>query len=122
MHQPTIRNKRDMMNPTNHSSLHDRRAAVSRLRTANDAICVLVSALTYQVTARTVNQQICDYCGERYRFPGPTAWASHTCRVLTEAENIISECIQHLLRERAIAKVEVERYIASGPIFLGRSA
>jgi len=100
----------------------DLRKAVSRLRTANDAISVLVSALTYQVTARTMNQQSCDYCGEPYPMPGSTAWASHHCKVLNAAENIISECVQHLLRERALAKYDVERYLPNNAIFLSRSA
>jgi len=110
------------MNPTKHTTLHDRRAALSRLRTANDAISVLVSALAYQVSARTENQQICDYCGEQYPAPGPLAWAAHNCRVLTTAENIISECVQHLLRERFIAKHELERYFANNTMFLGHTA
>jgi len=110
------------MNPTNHTTLHDRRAALSRLRTANDAISVLVSALAYQVSARTENQQTCDYCGEQYPAPVPMAWASHNCRVLTTAENIISECVQHLLRERFVVKRELERYFESSTMFLGRSA
>lgn len=95
---------------------------MSRLRRANDAISVLISALTYQVTARTLNQQSCDYCNEQYPAPGPIAWTSHNCRVLTAAENIISECVQHLLRERALAKYDVERYLANRAIFLRHSA
>jgi len=110
------------MKPTNHDTLHDRRTAVSRLRRANDAISMLVSALAYQVSARTVNQQTCDYCGEQYPAPGPMAWALHSCRVVTAAENIISECVQHLLRERFIAKNDVERYLASDAMFFRRSA
>jgi len=124
-HQPCIGpafEMKDTMNPTNHTTLHDRRAALSRLRTANDAISVLVSALAYQVSARTENQQTCDYCGEQYPAPGPMAWASHNCRVLTTAENIISECVQHLLRERFVVKRELERYFESSTMFLGRSA
>lgn len=102
----------------NDAGSHDLSTAVSRLRTANDAISVLVSALTYQVTARTLNQQSCDYCGERYPVSGPIAWASHYCKVLTAAEHIISECVQHLLRERMIAKNEVERYLSNDVMFL----
>jgi hypothetical protein len=94
---------------TNNVAFHDLRDAVSRLRTANDAISVLVSALTYQVTARTLNQHCCDYCGEPYRKPGPIAWTSHHCNVLFAAETIISECVQNLLRERAVVKDEIER-------------
>lgn len=96
--------------------------AVSRFQTANEAICVLVSALTYQATARTFNPQRCDYCGQQYAAAGPTAWASHECTVLTAAEIIISECVQHLLRERAIAKMELERYLGNGGILRMRSA
>jgi hypothetical protein len=96
--------------------------AVSRFQTANDAICVLVSALTYQVTARTLNPQGCDYCGEEYTSPGPFAWASHHCKVLTAAENILSECVQHLLRERAMARIEIERYRPDGEILHRQSA
>jgi hypothetical protein len=95
----------------NDAAFHDLREAVSKLRTANDAISVLVSALTYQVTARTLNQHGCDYCGEPYREPGPIAWTSHHCNVLFAAETIISECVQHLLRERAVVKNEIERYL-----------
>ena len=102
----------------NDVSSHDLSTAVSRLRTANDAISVLVSALTSQVTARTLNQQSCDYCGERYPAPGPIAWASHHCKVVTATEHIISECVQHLLRERTIAKNEVERYLRNDVMFL----
>jgi hypothetical protein len=96
--------------------------AVSRFQTTNDAICVLVSALTYQVTARTLNPQRCDYCGEQYAAPGPIAWATHNCIVLSAAENILSECVQHLLRERAIAKIEIERYLPDGEILRRRIA
>lgn len=96
------------MKATNHAR-QDFKTAVTTLRTTNDAISVLVSALTYQVTARTLNQESCDYCGEQYPAPGPIAWTSHSCGVLTAAQNILSECVQHLLRERAIAKTEVER-------------
>lgn len=106
------------MKATNHAR-QDLRTAVTRLRTTNDAISVLVSALTYQVTARTLNPQNCDYCGEQYPAPGPIAWISHSCRVLTAAQNILSECVQHLLRERSIAKIEVERSLA-GANFLHR--
>jgi hypothetical protein len=95
----------------NDPAFHDLREAVSKFRTANDAISVLVSALTYQVTARTLNQHGCDYCGERYQAPGPIAWTSHHCDVLFAAETIISECVQHLLRERAVVKSEIERYL-----------
>ena len=102
----------------NDAGSHDLNSAVSRLRTANDAISVLVSALTYQVTARTLNQQSCDYCGERYQASGPIAWASHHCKVLIATESIISECVQHLLRERTIAKNEVERYLHNDVMFL----
>src|SRR5215471_1576776 len=105
----------------NDAGSHDLTTAVSRLRTANDAISVLVSALTYQVTARTLNQQSCDYCGERYPAPGPIAWASHHCNVLTAAHNIISECVQYILRERTIAKNEVERYLPNDVTFLRRA-
>jgi hypothetical protein len=101
---------------------HNLRTAVSRLRTANDAISILISALTYQVTARTLNQQSCDYCGEQYPAPGPIAWTSHNCKVLTAAESIISECVQHLLRERALARYDVERYLPDGAMFLRHSA
>src|SRR5215467_14584251 len=99
----------------------DLNTAVSRLRTANDAISALVSALTYQATARTLNQESCDYCGERYPAAGPMAWTSHNCKVLIAAENIISECVQYLLRERAIAKNEIERYLFSSAICLRQS-
>ena len=118
MHRPSIGRLRDMMKYTNNAlqhindaAFHDLREAVSKLRTANDAISVLVSALTYQVTARTLNQHGCDYCGEPYREPGPIAWTSHHCNVLFAAETIISECVQHLLRERAVVKNEIERYL-----------
>jgi hypothetical protein len=74
-------------------------------------LSVLVSALTDQVTARTLNQHGCDYCGEPYQEPGPIAWTSHHCNVLFAAETIISECVQHLLRERAVVKNEIERYL-----------
>lgn len=94
---------------TNVAALPDLQEAVSRLRMANDAISILVSALTYQVTARTLNQHGCDYCGEPYQEPGPIAWTSHHCNVLFAAEIIISECVQHLLRERAVVKNEIER-------------
>ena len=105
---------------TNDPAFHDLRDAVSRLRTANDAISILVSALTYQVTARTLNQRGCDYCGEPYQEPGPIAWTSHHCNVLFAAETIISECVQHLLRERAVVKNEIERYLPN-PSFLRRA-
>jgi hypothetical protein len=98
------------MNYSKQKELQEFRMDISRLRTSNDAISVLVSALTYQVTARTKNPEKCDYCGEEYPMPGPIAWASHHCKVLSAAENILSECVQHLLRERAIAKIEIERY------------
>lgn len=110
------------MKYTKQLSLHDLRKAESSLRKSNDAISVLVSALSYQVTARTFSQQTCDYCGEQYHDPGPMAWASHHCRVLTAAENIISECVQHLLRERAIAKGDVERNLAIGEVLVHHSA
>ena len=96
---------------TNDAAFHDLKDAVSKLRTANDAISVLVSALTYQVTARTLNQHGCDYCGEPYQKPGPIAWTSHHCNVLFAAEIIISECVQHILRERAAVKNEIEGYL-----------
>ena len=98
---------------TKNASFHDLREAVSRFRTANDAICVLVSALTYQVTARTLNQQGCDYCGETYQESGPIAWTSHHCKVLIASETIIAECVQRLLRERGIAKDQIERDISN---------
>lgn len=96
---------------TDDAAFHDLQDAVSKLRTANDAISVLVSALTYQVTARTLNQHGCDYCGEQYQEPGPIAWTSHHCNVLFAAEIIISECVQHILRERAVVKNEIEGYL-----------
>jgi hypothetical protein len=111
-----------MMKHANQEGSPEFRMAVSRFQTANEAICVLVSALTYQVSARTFNPQKCDYCGEEYALPGPFAWASHHCQVLTAAENILSECVQHLLRERAIARVEMERYRPNGEIVRMRSA
>jgi hypothetical protein len=98
---------------TKNAAFHDLREAVSKFRTANDAISVLVSALTYQVAARTLNQRSCDYCGEAYQESGPIAWTSHQCNVLIASETIISECVQHLLRERAIAKNEIERYLSN---------
>ena len=114
----SIGRSRDMMKHTNSAlkyandpAFPDLREAVSKLRTANDAICVLVSALTYQVTAQTLNQHGCDYCGERYQKPGPIAWTSHHCNVLVASETIISQCVQQLLRERAIVKNEIERYL-----------
>jgi hypothetical protein len=110
---PALADQGDMMKytnialqHTNDAAFHDLREAVSKLRTANDAISVLVSALTYQVTARTLNQHGCDYCGETYQAPGPIVWTSHHCNVLFAAETIISECVQHLLRERAVLKNE----------------
>jgi hypothetical protein len=96
---------------TNDAAFNDLREAVSKSRTANGAISVLVSALTYQVTARTLNQHGCDYCSEPYQEPSPIAWKSHHCNVLFAAETIISECVQHLLRERAVVKNEIERYL-----------
>jgi hypothetical protein len=102
---------------TSNAAFHDLREAVSTLRTANDAISVLVSALTYQATARTMNQRGCDYCGEAYQEPGPMGWASHHCNVLFAAETIISECVQHLLRERANTKDEIERCLADRSFF-----
>jgi len=114
----SIGRSRDMMKYTNNAlqqtndaAFHDLQDAVSKLRTANDAISVLVSALTYQVTARTLNQHGCDYCGEPYQKPGPIAWTSHHCNVLFAAEIIISECVQHILRERALVKNEIEGYL-----------
>jgi hypothetical protein len=95
----------------NDPAFPDLREAVAKLRTANDAISVLVSALTYQVTTQTLNQHGCDYCGERYQEPGPIAWTSHYCNVLLAAETIISECVQQLLRERAVVKNDIERYL-----------
>ena len=102
---------------TSDAAFHHLREAAGRLRTANDAISVLVSALTYQITARTLNQHGCDYCGEPYKEPGPIAWTSHHCTVLFAAETILSECVQHLLRERAIAKIEMERQLPDRKIF-----
>lgn len=114
----SIGRSRDMMKYTNNAlqqttdaAFHDLQDAVSKLRTANDAISVLVSALTYQVTARTLNQHGCDYCGEPYQKPGPIAWTSHHCNVLSAAEIIISECVQHILRERAFVKNEIEGHL-----------
>lgn len=108
-----IRNKMKSPNRTlkhaNERQSQDLRTADSRLRRVNDAISVLVSALTYQVTARTLNQSRCDYCGKRYAAPGPIAWISHHCEVLVAAENIISESVQSLLAERTLAKNEIER-------------
>lgn len=98
-----------MIKDRNYAGSHDRGTAIFRLRTANDAISLLVSALSYQVTVQTANPQSCDYCGERYPSASAIAWASHNCKVLTAAQNILSECVQHLLRERAIAKIEIER-------------
>src|SRR5215469_10078092 len=102
----------------NYAGSHDRGTAMFRLRTANDAISHLVSALSYQVTVQTVNPQSCDYCGERYPSASAIAWASHNCKVLAAAQNIISECVQHLLRERAIAKIEIERCLSDSVISL----
>lgn len=109
-------NIRNAMKHLNHTLKHtnegrsqDLKTAASRLRMVNDAISILVSALTYQVTARTLNQSCCDYCGKQYVAPGPIAWTSHHCEVLIAAENIISESVQRLLAERAIAKNEIER-------------
>jgi len=96
--------------------IYNNRANSVDLRTsvaiANAGISTLVSALSYQTNARISNQYSCDYCGERYPTPGPIAWASHMCKVLTAAETIISECVQHILRERFIAKTQLERYLA----------
>jgi hypothetical protein len=114
----SIGRSRDMMKYTNNAlqqtnlaAFHDLQDAVSKLRTANDAISVLVSALTYQVTAQTLNQHGCDYCGARYQEPGPIAWTSHHCNVLVASETIISECVQQLLRDRGVVKNEIERYL-----------
>ena len=112
---------KDRMNYSNQKGLQEFRMAISRFWASNDAISVLVSALTYQVTARSKNSERCDYCGEEYLMPGPMAWASHKCNVLDAAEDILSECVQHLLRERAIAKIEMERYDPNGEM-LPRSA
>jgi hypothetical protein len=118
MHRPlhwqmkdTVKHTNNALKHANGPDFHDLREAVSKLRTANDAISLLVSALTYQVTARTLNQHGCDYCGEPYQHPGPVAWTSHHCNVLFAAETIISECVQHLLRERAVVKNEIEQYL-----------
>ncbi len=110
------------MKNINDAGPYDLSALMSIVRMANDAISVLVSALSHQVTARTMNQQRCDYCGEEYPTPGPFAWASHQCKVLTATETIISECVQQLLRERSIAKNQLERYLPNDMNPIRRSA
>ena len=107
----TVKHMNNALKYANDPAFPDLREAVLKLRTANDAISVLVSALTYQVTAQTLNQHGCDYCGARYQEPGPIAWTSHHCNVLVASETIISECVQQLLRERAVVKNKIERYL-----------
>lgn len=110
------------MKHINDAGPYDLSALMYTVRMANDAISALVSALSHHVVARTINQQKCDYCGEQYPTPGPFAWASHDCRVLTATETIISECVQQLLRERFVAKSQLERLLPTDVNSIRRSA